>query len=213
MTESRNPNGEVEWRQTIERRLAAMERTAQLTTSSIKDGALLILDEDNVVRARLGLIDPATDFYGISMFDEDGGLRFEVNDDGFRDPWLANPWRDPNVFKPVTSGSFVTVFNCEVEIISHKGVSGRFGWATDGGTTGELKLVLNGIGQTATVVLPAGTTGQQQFQWLHGATLGTGPALFQIQARRTGGAGNVNVYWPDSPLYMADPLQCTANGL
>lgn len=203
----------------LERRLRILESSPQLTQSSIKDGALTTYDASTRRVVVVGK-QPDTGKWGISVFDATTGNRvvylgeygsglygmfvdrtpgdgvIEANtSDGIVSPWLSHAFRRLSDFVAVTSGSFVSTHEALVELIQSKAVRVRIPWTTDGGTTGEVRLFLNG---SATNVrsLSAGGSGEAEFKWLHGATLGTGPQFFQIQARRTGGAGNVNIYMP-----------------
>ena len=54
----------------LERRMIAIERSPQLTSSSIKDGALKVLDASGIVRAQLGK--QADGSYDIASFDAAG---------------------------------------------------------------------------------------------------------------------------------------------
>lgn len=53
----------------LERRLVALERSPQLTSASIKDGALVVLDAAGVVRVKIGK--DGTD-YGVKIYDAAG---------------------------------------------------------------------------------------------------------------------------------------------
>lgn len=216
------PDTLARWMADMERRMRTQETATRAALTSITDAAgkeLVRLDKDGIkiydaaglLRARFGYINASVG-YGLSVFDAAGGLRFEVNDQGHRDPWLDHPWRPSTpLYVPVTSGTFVDVFECRVDLITHGGVASWVQWATDAGTTGEVRLLLAASTSSA-VTLAAASSGVQQFKWLHGQALGTGPALFKIQARRTGGAGNVNIY-PAAGCQMADPGACDADGI
>jgi hypothetical protein len=173
---------------------------------------LRMYDAVGTLRSRVGYIN-STSGYGVSIFDEAADLRFEVNDDGYRDPWLPHPMVVASAFTTTTSATFVPVYQGQVQIVTHKGVSISVVVNTDAGTTGEFRLKNTDTGTTtSTVSVPALGSVSQTFQWLHGSALGGGPVRFDVEARRTGGAGNVTVFQPYT-LAMADPLQCTATGL
>lgn len=183
------------------------------TLVEIGPNGLKMYDATGLLRARIGYINGAAG-YGMSLWDQAGGLRFEVNDDGYRDPWLAHPWRKVNTpdRESTSSGSFVPLWRSRVEIITHGGVAIAAAWVTDAATTAEVRLAVSGA-TTSAVSLAAGTSGVQPFKWLHGRTLGTGPFYFEIEARVTGGAGQIHMDEPMGGLEMADPLQCSATGL
>lgn len=173
---------------------------------------LRMLDPAGVTRTLVGLISGSN--YGIRVRDAANGIRFSIENDGYKDPWLAHPWR--NVVTPdrasTTSATFVDLWGGRVELVTHQGVVASSAWVTDGATTGEVRL-RRGASVTSAVALGAGAAGAQQFKWLHGANLGDGPLDFHLQARRTGGAGSVHLDQPFGGLEMADPDQCTATGL
>lgn len=90
-------------------------------------------------------------------------------------------------------------------------------WKTDSGTTGELRLnEFFGIapnGPTDAVSLPANTSGNVQFKWLHGIEPYVHfDTYVVIEARRTGGAGNVNIGYPLGGGLQVGPEGCTETG-
>lgn len=94
----------------------------------------------------------------------------------------------------------------------------RVPWTTDAATTGALKLVLplppaGSNVQTSAVVLPAASSGTQTFRWLHGVTPWTQIVAVNVEAIRTGGAGNVNIGAPEGGLIQVDPAGATVTGL
>ena len=218
------PDTRARWMADVERQLRTLATAQRAANTSISDAdgnelvrldreGIKIYDATGVLRVRLGYIDPSRG-YGISVWDEDADLRAEVNDDGWRDPWLAHPWR-PQTSPPresTTSATFVTLWLARVELLTHKGAAMTAAWVTDAGTTGEIRLKAS-TGQTSAVAIAAASAGTQQFQWLHGLALGGGPINFELQARRTGGAGSVHLDQPFGGLEMADPLQCDADGV
>jgi hypothetical protein len=125
---------------------------------------------------------------------------------------------------PVTAATFTRLQDsepwlCTMERLVRKGILVRVPWTTDAATTGELRLEGGGGIQgltpnepTAAVVLPAASSGIVTFRWLHGAPLwGVGASLF-VAARRTGGAGNVNIGYPFGGVVQIDPRGCTVTG-
>lgn len=182
---------------------------------SLTDAGLRMFDAAGVKRTQVGLI--AGSNYGVSMWDTAGGLRFEVNNDGYRDPWLHSAFVAADaafngLFVPVTSASFIPVFDSRFQLVTHKGVAADITVTSDAGTTGEVRFD-GPAGTTGVAEIPAGSGGTAvSVRWLHGQSLGTGPVLFRIRARRTAGAGNINVYHPTAAA-MADPQSCTAGGI
>lgn len=207
----------------IERRLRTLETSQRASNTSITDedgnelvrfdrDGIKIYDATGVLRARFGYINVASG-YGVSVWDENAGLRFEVNDDGYRDPWLPHPMISAGVSTNVTGGSFAAIYQGQVQLVTHKGVSLTAVVSTDVGTVGEVRLKNIDTGATTSVVsIGSGSSIEQGFNWLHGSLLGGGPVRFDLEARRVSGAGNVIVYQPYT-LAMADPGSCTATGL
>ena len=111
----------------------------------------------------------------------------------------------------LTSSSFVTLWEARVELVSHKGCKVRVPWAIDAATDGEIRITaLNN--ETDELEVEGAANGENLFNWLHGAELGSGPIMFRIQARVTSGAGEIHVYEPTG-LHLIDPTQCTTGGL
>ena len=180
----------------------------------LDDNGLRAYDTAGLTRVLIGLITSGN--YGARVRDASNGIRFSVENDGYKDPWLAQPWRNQQTPARVstTSATFVDAWTSTPELINHLGVSTTAAWVTDAGTTGEVRLSCDGsASNTSAVAIAAASSGVQQFRWLHGATLGTGPTSFRLQVRRTGGAGSVHLDEPMSALTMADPDSCTATGL
>jgi hypothetical protein len=188
--------------QDILRRLRNLELSPKLTNASIAD-----LDGNE--RVRLGLLD-GDENYGLAVFDVDGDTRLRVDGRGMIAPYLPGIPRNPAEYITTTSPTFVTIWQSVFPICSHQAIGGRVGWGADAGTTGELRLKL-GSATTDPATLAAGSTGEQIFQWLHGAALGSGPQYVEIQARRTGGVNGINIYSPT--LEMRTPDGATAGGL
>jgi hypothetical protein len=185
----------------LQRRLETLERAPRLTNASISDPA-------GVERIVLGLLDDGN--YGLEVFDADGGTRLRVDGDGLSAPYLPGVPRDPNEYLVTTSPAFVTVWHSVFQITSHLAIGGQIGWAADPGTTGELRLKL-GAETTDAVPLTAGSSGSQNFAWLHNAPLSSGPQYVEIQARRVSGVGNINIYAP--MLDMRAAGGATASGV
>lgn len=175
---------------------------------------LTMYDGDGVGRTHIGRI--GSDNYGAQVFDSGGGLRFWVDNVGYHDPWLHSAFvPDPSITMlqqraETTSGSFVGAWEARFQLVTHGGFAADVLLGADAGTTGEARI-LGPDGVTAAVSFgSSGVLGS--WRWQHGSPLGTGPALFKVQMRRTGGAGKVYSWWPTAPA-LADPLQCTPTGL
>lgn len=182
------------------------------TLVEIGPNGLRMFDASGLLRVKIGIVGSGGN-YGWAVYDANAGLRSQVDNDGHKDPWIPHAMIPAGVNTPVTSASFVPIYQGQVQLITHKGVSVSVIVSCPVGTTGEVRL-RNADGGAVTSVVAIGSGAQvgQTFQWLHGSTLGGGPVRFDIEARRTSGAGDVIVYQPYT-LAMADPLQCTSTGL
>jgi hypothetical protein len=183
------------------------------TLVQLGDGGFKMLDADGETRLIIGQTEPGR--YGIIVNDADGTTpRLWIDESGIRAPYLASPFVAADDYKTVASATFVVTHRAQVEQITSEGV---YAWVTAGsdvGTTGEVRLRNTDTGVTTqAMTVPAASSGTvQQFRWLHGSLLSAGPIVFEVQARRTAGAGNVNVYRPPS-LTMTDPGFCVADGV
>lgn len=174
---------------------------------------LTMWDAAGTIRSRVGLI--AGTSYGVQVRDADGiQERLRIDEAGFRQPYLAHPWVDVADFRAVTAADWTTTHRAQVELITHEGLYAAVTATSSAGTTGEFRLRNTGSGATTNAVaVPAGSGGtNQQFRWLHGSSLSTGPIGFEVQARRTAGAGDINIYRSRS-LTMASPSLCSASGV
>lgn len=213
----------------LERRIRDLETAPRATHTSVRGGSFTVLDDAGnevvvlngsglrvydaagVLRAALGGFGGGD--YGSQVWDAAGGLRFSVLNDGYHDPWIPHAMIPAGAFVSTTSAAFTPMHQGKVELITHLGVSVSVIGAADAGTTGEFRLRNADTGAvTAAISVAAGTSLGQTFQWLHGSALGGGPVRFDVEGRRTGGAGNFHIYQPYT-LAMADPDQCTSNGL
>lgn len=128
-------------------------------------------------------------------------------------PILQHGWRaSPATVVAVTSATFVTAWTLTIQGPSSSVVSVTVTTVQGAGTTGELRLTVSGGGSTTAKVLPAGVTTTTVFRWAHGALTGSGaaPITILLEARRTGGANNVDVQQPDA--LAESPLVTPAAG-
>jgi hypothetical protein len=98
-----------------------------------------------------------------------------------------------------TSGAFHTTHQAILERIVRPALRFWFVYVTDVGTTGEVRAVLSGATggtfTTATVSIGSGASGATGIRWRHSYPQWTEErATLSIQARRTGGGGNVYIY-------------------
>lgn len=125
---------------------------------------------------------------------------------------------------PVVAAAFNSVAQntipwvIQLDRVVHRAVQLSVPWATDSGTTGEMRLAIinppapNSPTQVRT--LAAASSGVEQFNWLHGLEpYASGfDVWLQIEARRTGGAGNVNIGYPQGGAIQADPTGAETTG-
>jgi hypothetical protein len=117
-------------------------------------------------------------------------------------------------YMDITSGGLVTCWDTIVDRLVHRGVFVRIPWQTQAGTTGELRLLVNGFRASSAVALPAASSGELTFRFLHFLTLWTTvDAPLAIQARRTGGANAVRIGPPYTGFVQVDPRGCTSTGI
>jgi hypothetical protein len=172
---------------------------------------LSMYDDQGDLRTRIGEI---ASNYGMQVLDAGGTVeRLRVDERGFVQPYFAHPWYDPTTYKTTTSATFEPIYRSQIELITSLGVYAWIFATGDAATTGEIRL-RNATSGTTTdaVAVPAGGSAFQQFRWLHGEELSSGPIVFDVEARRTSGAAGVNVYMP-AALTLADPGLCVADGV
>ena len=155
---------------------------------------LTMYDGDGDSRTHVGRLGAS---YGHLVLDAEGqGPRIAVDDNGMHAPYLTVPAVETTSYRDVTAGSFEATHFGRFEITSHLGLYCWVAAGCDTGTTGEVRIRNVTTGAT-TATVPVTDSGiYQQFRWLHGANLGTGPINFEIEARRTSGAGLVRVWEP-----------------
>jgi hypothetical protein len=113
---------------------------------------------------------------------------------------------------PVTTAAFdgsvaTRPWICQLDRLTTLALRVAVPWVTDAATTGEVRLTLPALGgfptagnsPTAAVTLGAGSSGLVSFAWV-------------LEARRTGGSGNVNIGYPGTGAVQCQPAGCTAAG-
>lgn len=140
---------------------------------------------------------------------------FLTTNEGIIYPWLGFPWYQANYSVPITNASFENAWQTIIPLTTGSQMYVEVVVGTGVGTTGEFRVRHINSGATTSVVsVGAAATVTQVFRWDLGTDMfaGSGPARFEIQARRTGGAGNVNVYGPGAIVVSAE-LGGTATGI
>lgn len=172
---------------------------------------IVIVDENGDVRVRLGRLTAAGGSggaWGLEIVNQPGTNDwpggepyFRSSDDGAEFPYQTLPAINDTEVINVTSGSFTKTWTAATGILMHKYASATTVVSTPSGTTGEIRLSIDVGGSTqvnsAAVTIPSASSGYFTVPaFAHGLDLWSGPHYFEIQARRTGGAGNVSVYQP-----------------
>jgi len=102
----------------------------------------------------------------------------------------------------VTSSTFVVTWEVGISQIVNDSLYVELTVVTGSGTTGEVRLKaasISGPPVTSVASIPAGVQRFVKFAWLvPDLPIGDNGLLFQVEARRTGGSGNVSVFYPDS---------------
>ena len=187
----------------LERRIAALERSPQLVSSSIKGGAIRVLDSSGNEIGVIGQFDGSgeTDAVGMRIQDSTGAdLLFVTEASGFGIPVRGVPWREnPAVFQSTTSGTFTTLWSAFLPVVEANAVRATCVVTLDAADEAEVKVYVDGSTETDTVTLSGATATQWTvtLNWEHGLTRGVGPYTFQLQVRRSSGTtAAVNVYEP-----------------
>lgn len=213
-----DPNAQFSaWKQDVDERLRMLETSAPLTNSSIRGGALTVKDADGVQTAKVGTgewtdSDGGTISNTIFAINAEGsgGLLFLLDaEHGIVSPVGVLNWNKGD-FVVVTSGTYVNTWQTQF-VLTGTVLRVNLVVAADAATTGDVKLLLNGVTSTAVHTVAASTALQYQFDWdLDGVVSLMQTNVVQIQARRLTGAGNINVYAPLTSIVLAGPLDLDA---
>lgn len=209
----------AKWKQGVEERLRALETAPRISTTSQRGGSYILLDDEGRAVWTFGEYTRGivTD-YGIQSIAVDGNpagnaTALEVNADGMEAPWVPCQIARTDDFVVVTSGAFIDVWNGSAGLL----VSNAIEWFSvigcDGGTTAEARLSIAGVKTSGVIACGAGVFTNLIWSWLHEQDLGAN-FFFTLQVRRTGGAGNVNVYHPSVACQAGGAgTGATVNGL
>jgi len=223
----------------LKRRLAALERSPQLLSSSIEGGALRILDESGNEIVSLG--EYAAGYHGIRVKDTSGNeivvagefagatvdeLGFRVRNaagysvakfadgKGVGIPQRSHPWRlgPAGTLFSTSSASFVKVYDARIWALDADAMQSSLIVTLNAADTAELYIKIEGSTQTDTVSMPGSTRTQWtvDLKWDHAHTLGAGPFNIGVYARRSAGStADINVYEPRG-LALCDVEAVTA---
>lgn len=213
----------------LERRLRDLETAPQQPNRTQKGGSFKLIPPDGVPASLFTFGEfthPTTgeEYYGVVGYDNKGDVVLALREgvEGLQYPHEYAPWRPDGggtlsasgAAKITTNAAFETLFETYMEIPAFDCFYTLIAVTTPVGTTGELKLV-SSAGSTATYSIGSGASGTVQFNWLHPFSVGWGDdtapatARIEVHARRTGGAGDVSVFWPTMACWRASNF---ANG-
>ena len=200
-------------------RIVTLESSAQLGNSTIQGGALVVRDDTvpgNII-ALLGAFNDA--HFGNTtglVVQTSAGRKLLVVEDagGIVYPYQQFGWWEAasSTFVVGAAGEFCsstsasptweTLWKMQTELVTavHLKVSVRV--VTPAATTAEFRMI-GSAAATSNKAVPASTDLTGLAFWQHGLTLSTGPIVWEMQARLTGGAGPVQMGRP-TPLTMTD---------
>jgi hypothetical protein len=184
-------------------------RISELEGAPLVGSQMTVKDLTGTVRGRFGRLADGVS-YGLELSDGNGDPRFYVDETGFGLPRATYAVRDPAAVKTVTAGTFTQTWQVVMPQSIGPGIEVWIGWSTAAGTTGELRVNNNTV-QTDPLALAAASSANAYVRWLHQIPLGTGPANLVVEARRTGGAGGVNVF--QAMAWLREPADCTTVGV
>lgn len=124
-----------------------------------------------------------------------------------------------NVFLAVvtTQAAFHAMQEARLERVVRTAINTYAVYASDVGTTGEFRLTMTGNAGSVSsdvVPIPSGANAVQRLRWLHGYPLWDETDVrVAIEARRTGGAGNLYVFPSLGGIEQVDPRASTVTAL
>jgi hypothetical protein len=199
--------------------LFALSTSPLLNNGAIQKGCLQVLDGAGNPRVQMGLIPDGLGLYGIRMLNAAGVELFRTDDRGIVLPGQAMqsqpavPMNANGEEVDVTSAAMVNTFTVIWALpVAAEGLIVTVPWITDAATTGAIQLISTRGGNTptATQALPAGSSGDHVAHWLHGVPIGAPGVNLTLQAERTGGTGNVRIFYPT--FQFIGPAGMAANG-
>lgn len=112
----------------------------------------------------------------------------------------------------ITSSSFTALWQAKARRLSHPAAMIRVPWVTGPGTSGELRVVLTGPGSATSshLALATNSSSIDVLGWQHALDLweaGATPLTVSVEARRSAGADNVNIFLPQ--IALIDPRGTT----
>lgn len=206
----------------LERQVEDLARAARMPHTSQRGGTFELLDDAGRPVFYFGTFTRGVggESYGVQGVTPDGAgpgtnpTVLEIDDDGLEAPFLDIPFAKANDFVPVTSAAFVDVWVGNAALVVARAVIVNLTIGVDAGSTGQVRIVA-GPQVSASVNCPGGAFTNPSFAMLlEDDSIGSGPLRVTVEARRTAGAGNVNVYPPLTMAQAGDNgTGATANGL
>lgn len=196
------PGGLADWMKGIESEIAALKRRPL-------SGTFTSPDDDGDPLLALGTLPDAK--RGLQIVSSaNGWVLAELTTEGWIKPHLMGVSIDPAAVAVVTAGTFTSTVGSYFGEALGPGIEIFCHWSTGVGTTGELQVLSNGGANTTAQALPAASSGSFFVRWLHDLSVGSGPFVVTMQARRTAGAGNVNI--SQVFAWVQDPALCSSGG-
>jgi len=190
---------------------ALKARVADLEGQPLVGSQMTVKDVDGNVKARLGgltTVGGSGKSFGLEFVNQPGTGNwpggtpyFRVSEEGFEFPYSLMATSDIGQYVGVAVGSFAPIYRANTGLILHPCVAMRASIFCPVGTTGEIRLTAGGYGSLASsaVTIPDGHVGFLEVPaWAHTLELWTGPYSFDVEVRRTSGAGTIQVFNPGS---------------
>ena len=132
----------------LKRRIADLERSAQIQKSTIFDGKVNVLNTDLEEVAFLGKYDNAlgdAESIGLKVQDigDDSTQLWVDGYKGFLLPWMYSSWNQRLDFKAVTSATWDLAWEAQAELISAYRCKTRVLVTADASTDGEVRFQIN----------------------------------------------------------------------
>lgn len=192
----------------LDRRLRNVERSPQLGHAAITDGVLSVYDGSGNLVGYIG--EAAAGEHGLRVRTTAGSEVLRVSAENLLAyPYLHIPARQAGERLAVTAGSFTTAWRATHHWVPSKDVRIDVTIVTDAGTTGDVRVYDGSGAYTAVQSVAAGASVSLTWRWIHGREFTN--TTFEVQAQRTGGAGNVYVYEP--VVSLGDVSGATATGV
>lgn len=199
-------------RDPVMRRLRDLERKVDGLYARNPLASATLDDEDGNRRINFGRLLSGGAF-GIEVFDADGRLVFRIDEGGWRRPFIDLPFsRENDTPQVITSATWEGAWRSSAGGSTHPALFWSNYFASPVGTTGEARLVINGV-PSGVYTIGSGFSGYVYWDWLLDLDLlGNSTRHITLEVRRTAGAGDIYVFTPWT-IYLKDHLGATSDGL